>query len=95
MCACSKFARMSRSMKAPAQTSEWLFSYGTLQDPAVVASSVLTHHKIFQPSSRVKDEVEGMVYQRTMDQLAAADRYQVSEYKRAPVTLKSGLRAWA
>jgi hypothetical protein len=36
-----------------------------------------------------------MVFQITPQELAAADEYEVSEYKRVAVTLKSGLTAWA
>jgi hypothetical protein len=73
----------------------YALSYIPITDPAVIASSGLTRHKIIQPSSRIEDGIEGMVYQLTMDELAAADRYEVSECKRASVTMKSGLRAWA
>jgi hypothetical protein len=34
------------------------------------------------------------VFRITPEELAAADRYEVSDYKRIEVTLKSGLVAW-
>jgi hypothetical protein len=34
------------------------------------------------------------VFEITAEELAAADRYEVSEYTRVLVTLKSGARAW-
>jgi hypothetical protein len=40
-------------------------------------------------------EVSGIVFMITPGELAAADRYEVSEYTRTHVALKSGLRAWA
>ena len=105
--------------------TEWLFSYGTLQDPAVqranfnreltghrdllpgyrtstiaindpavVATSGKAHHTIIDPSAKIEDEVAGTVFQITAQELAAADRYEVAEYKRVAVTLKSGRTAW-
>jgi hypothetical protein len=41
------------------------------------------------------DEVEGLVFEITADELASADRYEVNDYKRIAVTLKSGLEAFA
>jgi acyl-CoA thioesterase FadM len=106
--------------------TEWLFSYGTLQDEAVqranfgrtlsgrrdtlsgyalstleirdasvVATSGKSVHAIIEPSCRAGDFVEGTIYQITPHELAAADRYEVAEYKRVAVTMKSGLKAWA
>jgi gamma-glutamylcyclotransferase (GGCT)/AIG2-like uncharacterized protein YtfP len=106
-------------------TTERLFSYGTLQypavqlstfgrllegegdsltghvrkmiairDPEVVATSGDTHHPIVLPSNNPTDEVPGMVFAITPDELAAADRYEVAEYTRVGVTLKSGTQAW-
>ena len=40
------------------------------------------------------EEVTGMVFEITAQELAAADRYEVAEYTRVEVTLKSGVRAW-
>jgi hypothetical protein len=66
-----------------------------IRDAAVVAASGKTHHTIADPSANFIDEVKGMVYQITPQELAAADRYEVSEYTRVMVALKSGKRAWA
>jgi acyl-CoA thioesterase FadM len=105
--------------------SEWLFSYGTLQDPAVqqanfgrtlegrrdslpgyalssvtiqdpqvIQTSGQITHSIIDPSQRSEDEVAGTVYPLTAQELAAADRYEVAEYRRVAVTMKSGLKAW-
>jgi hypothetical protein len=103
-----------------------LFSYGTLQDPAVqlasfgrelagssdalpgystsliairdqavVAKSGKSHHAIAERSGNLSDQVPGMVFRITPEELMAADRYEVSDYTRVEVTLRSGLRAWA
>jgi hypothetical protein len=66
-----------------------------IRDPEVVATSGMTHHTIAERSKNRADEVPGMVFLITPDELAAADRYEVSEYTRIEATLKSGLRAWA
>jgi hypothetical protein len=55
----------------------------------VVATSGKTHHTIAQRSGNLADEVPGMVFKITPDELAAADRYEVSEYTRVQVALKS------
>jgi hypothetical protein len=37
----------------------------------------------------------GWVFEITPDELAAAGRYEVAEYRRMQVMLKSALQAWA
>jgi|ERR1700728_1076544 gamma-glutamylcyclotransferase (GGCT)/AIG2-like uncharacterized protein YtfP len=65
-----------------------------IDDPKVVATSGKTHHPVVQPSSNSEDEVRGTVYEVTLQELAAADEYEVSDYKRVLVRLRSGARAW-
>ncbi|SRR5579859_292 len=65
-----------------------------IRDPAVVALSGKTHHSIAQRGSKPTDEVQGTVFEITAQELAAADRYEVWEYTRVSVTLKSGAQAW-
>lgn len=65
-----------------------------IRDAAVIETSGKAHHTIAERSSDPADEVAGMVFRITPDELAAADRYEVSDYTRVQVTLKSGLRAW-
>lgn len=64
-----------------------------IDDPAVVALSGKSQHTIAKRSNAA-DEVTGMVFEITAQELAAADRYEVSEYTRVFVTLKSGVKAW-
>jgi hypothetical protein len=66
-----------------------------IRDPAVVATSGKTHHTIAGRSGNRVGEVRGTVFKITPEELIAADRYEVSDYARVEVTLKSGLRAWA
>jgi hypothetical protein len=101
-----------------------LFSYGTLQDPAVqmanfgrlltgradsllgytlspiaiddpsvVALSGKSQHTIAKRADADR-EVFGTVFEISAEELAAADRYEVADYTRVLVTLKSGASAW-
>jgi gamma-glutamylcyclotransferase (GGCT)/AIG2-like uncharacterized protein YtfP len=64
-----------------------------ITDAAVIASSGKTHHPIVVPGQD-DDSVAGTVFEITVEELAAADRYEVSDYMRVSVTLASGLTAW-
>jgi len=65
-----------------------------ITDPAVIAASGADHHPIVAPSGDPADRVEGMVFEITPEELAAADTYEVSDYKRVEVELASGLKAF-
>jgi gamma-glutamylcyclotransferase (GGCT)/AIG2-like uncharacterized protein YtfP len=69
-------------------------SWVEITDPQVLATSGKTHHPIVAPTSESGCSVEGMVFQITEQELAAADAYEVSDYKRVSVALASGLTAW-
>ncbi len=64
-----------------------------IRDPAVVALSGKSQHMIAQRSN-AGDEVGGVVFEITAEELAAADRYEVAEYTRVLETLKSGVKSW-
>lgn len=65
-----------------------------ITDPEVLRKSGERFHPIVAPSGDPADEVAGKVFQVTATELAAADRYEVSDYKRVAVRLKSGKQAW-
>jgi Gamma-glutamyl cyclotransferase, AIG2-like len=65
-----------------------------ITDPAVLAASGERFHPIVVPSKASSDEVEGTVFAITAAELAAADRYEVADYKRVEVLLKSGIKAF-
>ncbi|OIQ67585.1 AIG2-like family protein [mine drainage metagenome] len=65
-----------------------------ITDPKVVATSGETHHPIVQASANASHEVAGTVFEITASELAATDSYEVSNYKRVSVLLKSGVQAW-
>jgi gamma-glutamyl AIG2-like cyclotransferase len=66
----------------------------SIDDPSVVALSGKSQHMIAKRSERTGDEVAGVVFELTTEELAAADRYEVAQYSRVEVTLKSGVKAW-
>jgi gamma-glutamylcyclotransferase (GGCT)/AIG2-like uncharacterized protein YtfP len=49
---------------------------------------------IARRSENAADEVRGVVFEMTAEELDAADRYEVADYTRIEVTLESGLKAW-
>ncbi len=65
-----------------------------ITDPEVIAASGAEFHPIVAPSANPADLVEGAVFEITSAELAAADAYEVSDYKRVAVRLGSGLEAW-
>lgn len=65
-----------------------------ITDPHVLATSGKTRHPIVAPTLEQGASIDGMVFQITEQELAAADAYEVSDYKRVSVALASGLTAW-
>jgi gamma-glutamylcyclotransferase (GGCT)/AIG2-like uncharacterized protein YtfP len=65
-----------------------------ITDPEVVATSGAKLHPIVVETGHPADEVRGMLFLITEAELAAADAYEVSAYKRIRVVLKSGRSAW-
>jgi gamma-glutamylcyclotransferase (GGCT)/AIG2-like uncharacterized protein YtfP len=74
----------------PGYRQTWL----QITDSQVIATSGKTRHPIVEPSPDCADEVVGSVFEITAQELVAADKYEVSDYKRVAVKLKSGLQAW-
>jgi gamma-glutamylcyclotransferase (GGCT)/AIG2-like uncharacterized protein YtfP len=88
----------------------WLFSYGTLQQRQVQLSVfgrvlegradvlqgyVLSPNLIIAGrTGNLLEEVPGTVFRITRAELAAADAYEVSGYKRVRVRLRSGIEAF-
>ncbi|MBD9437902.1 gamma-glutamylcyclotransferase [Pseudoxanthomonas sp. PXM03] len=65
-----------------------------ITDPAVLAASGEHFHPIVSPSDDPSDEVAGTVFRISAEELAAADRYEVADYRRMQVRLASGRDAW-
>ena len=72
----------------------WATALVEIRDPDVVAKSGKTHHPIVRPSDDPQAVVEGHAFRITAAELAAADAYEVDDYKRVAVRLKSGLEAF-
>lgn len=69
-------------------------SFIKIQDPSVVATSGDEEHPIIAMTGDTSDYVEGVVFDITPAELAQADSYEVSDYKRIQVQLSSGIAAW-
>ena len=68
--------------------------YVTITDPHVLATSGSARHPILRPMQRADAHVDGMVFTLTEAELAAADEYEVDDYRRILVPLRSGATAW-
>jgi gamma-glutamylcyclotransferase (GGCT)/AIG2-like uncharacterized protein YtfP len=65
-----------------------------IDDAAVVELSGSAEHPIVRATDDPSDAVDGMVFELTEDELAAADRYEVDDYVRSLERLASGDYAW-
>lgn len=65
-----------------------------IQDPEVVKTSGKTHHPIVSRTGAEEDRIAGTVFEVTDEELANADKYEVSDYKRVAAPLASGRTAW-
>ncbi|WEK02869.1 MAG: gamma-glutamylcyclotransferase [Candidatus Devosia phytovorans] len=69
-------------------------SWVEITDPEVIRKSGSNSHPIVIPTGNPADSVSGKVFAITEAELAAADDYEVDDYKRVLVTLASGKEAW-
>ena len=65
----------------------------TITDPMVIERSGTDRHPILIPGS-AQDTVEGTTFLVDDDELAAADEYEVDDYRRVQVPLRSGGQGW-
>jgi gamma-glutamylcyclotransferase (GGCT)/AIG2-like uncharacterized protein YtfP len=65
-----------------------------ITDPDVVATSGMTFHPMVVETGNPQDEVPGTLFLISEAELRAADSYEVSDYERIRVLLKSGKSAW-
>lgn len=66
-----------------------------ITDAKVLESSNKKFHPIVFFTGNPKDEVIGTVFRITSSELKQADRYEVEDYQRIEISLKSELQAWA
>lgn len=69
---------------------DWL----EIKDPQVLRVSGKTHHPIISRTGDARDRVDGVVLLVTDDELAQADAYEVSDYRRILAPLAGGGEAW-
>lgn len=69
-------------------------SWVTIRDPHVVATSGSDRHPVLVASDDADAAVVGTVFAITATELAAADDYEVDDYTRIRVPLRSGREAW-
>jgi hypothetical protein len=79
---------------APDAMPGWRQTTIEITDPETIRLSGTNIHNIVAPSDDPADRVDGMVFEITEAELAAADAYEVADYKRVEVRLGSGLDAW-
>lgn len=66
----------------------------TIVDPHVLATSGSDRHPALVPATDPDAAVEGTAFWITRAELAAADEYEVDDYIRIEVPLRSGRTAW-
>ena len=65
-----------------------------ISNPEVVRISGKTHHPTLVQTDNATDEVQGMVFEITQEELQKADTYEDADYERTGVELASGKKAW-
>ncbi|HEY1773582.1 MAG TPA: gamma-glutamylcyclotransferase family protein [Gammaproteobacteria bacterium] len=89
-----QLANFGRKLKGRADVVVgWRLAAVQISDPKVLALSGLSVHKIMVPGEPM-DEVDGVVFDITPEELKAADSYETADYKRVKVTLRSGSETW-
>lgn len=72
------------------------YTLGQLEitNEAVLATSEQLFHPIAIPADQ-DQYIQGMVFEVTESELQSADQYEVEDYQRVSVILRSGKKAWA
>jgi len=65
-----------------------------INDQNVVVLSGESYHPIAVVTCDCEDEIPGVVFEITTEELAQSDKYEVDEYQRVMGKLKSGKSAW-
>ncbi len=68
--------------------------YVTITDPDVISASGSDRHPILHPSDDGNAAVDGTVFTVSDSDLLAADEYEVGDYQRVSVPLRTGDHAW-
>lgn len=65
-----------------------------ITNPEVISTSGEAIHPVLIHTGNQIDQVEGMVFDISADELQRADTYEVANYKRVQAQLLSGISAW-
>lgn len=65
-----------------------------INDPVVIEKSGTDIHPILRFTGISSDHVEGTVFDVSLNELKLTDEYEVDDYRRVVVKLKSGIDAW-
>lgn len=65
-----------------------------ITDPEVLRKSGQQYHPILEFSGNDNDEVEGMLFEVTEEEILQADEYEVDDYKRIKTVFKSGKKGF-
>ena len=89
-----QLAQFGRKLEGRPDTMPgWRTAMVEITDPDVLMKSGKTHHPIVMPGGN-DESVAGIVFEVTAQELAAADAYEVADYKRIAAPLASGVTAW-
>lgn len=61
-----------------------------IKDPEVLRKSNQKYHPILEFSGNSADEVEGVLFDLSNEEILHADKYEVDDYKRIETVFKSG-----
>lgn len=61
-----------------------------ITDPEVLRKSNQKYHPILTFSGNAEDEIEGILFEVTDEEILQADEYEVDDYKRIETVFKSG-----
>lgn len=90
-----QLANFGRLLHGEADTlTGYKLSFIQIEDDAVLASSGMPEHPIIICTNNDSDLIDGIVFEVTAAELLKADEYEVADYKRIKVVLKSGKPAW-
>ncbi|UZT98868.1 gamma-glutamylcyclotransferase [Chryseobacterium fluminis] len=65
-----------------------------ITDPEVLRKSSQKYHPILEFSGNTDDEVEGVLFEVTEQEILQADEYEVDDYQRIEAVFKSGKKGF-
>lgn len=65
-----------------------------ISDAEVIRKSGMSMHPVAIPTGNNSDEISGVMFELSPEELQATDSYEVSEYERVKTVLKSGKVCW-